>query len=72
MWTRVLVALCCHGMIKCSVYMRTVFIVCLTHRVEKIGYQVPMFDFRLPAVMSMSADVHKYGLGAKVRLIDWL
>ncbi len=35
-------------------------------RVEKLGYKVPVFDFRLPAVMSMSADVHKYGLGAKV------
>lgn len=36
-------------------------------RVEKLGYPVPVFDFRLPGVMSMSADIHKYGLGAKVR-----
>ena len=35
---------------------------------EKLGYKVPVFDFRLPAVMSISADVHKYGLGAKVWL----
>lgn len=35
-------------------------------RVEKLGYSVPAFDFRLPGVTSMSADIHKYGLGAKV------
>ena len=35
-------------------------------RVEKLGYEVPVFDFRLAGVTSMSADVHKYGLGAKV------
>ena len=35
-------------------------------RVEKLGYPVPVFDFRLAGVTSMSADVHKYGLGAKV------
>ena len=40
---------------------------CHTHcRVEKLGYPVPLFDFRVPAVTSMSADIHKYGLGAKV------
>ena len=38
------------------------------YRVEKLGYEVPVFDFRLPAVTSMSADIHKYGLGAKVPL----
>lgn len=35
-------------------------------RVEKLGYPVPVFDFRLPGVTSMSADIHKYGLGTKV------
>ncbi|XP_077990716.1 sphingosine-1-phosphate lyase-like [Glandiceps talaboti] len=33
--------------------------------VEKLGYPVPKFDFRLPGVTSMSADIHKYGYGAK-------
>lgn len=33
--------------------------------VEKLGYNVPPFDFRLPGVMSMSADVHKYGYSVK-------
>lgn len=32
---------------------------------EKLGYTVPPFDFRLPGVMSMSADTHKYGYAAK-------
>jgi glutamate/tyrosine decarboxylase-like PLP-dependent enzyme len=36
-------------------------------RVEKLGYPVPKFDFRLPGVTSMSADIHKYGYGAKVQ-----
>ena len=31
-----------------------------------LGYSVPVFDFRLPGVTSMSADIHKYGLGIKV------
>jgi len=35
-------------------------------RVEKLGYEVPVFDFRVKAVTSMSADIHKYGLGMKV------
>ena len=34
-------------------------------RVEKLGYSLPEFDFRLPGVTSMSADIHKYGLGIK-------
>ncbi|XP_013415262.1 sphingosine-1-phosphate lyase [Lingula anatina] len=34
--------------------------------VEKLGYQVPEFDFRLPGVTSMSADLHKYGYTFKV------
>ena len=33
--------------------------------VEKLGYDIPAFDFRLPGVMSMSADIHKYGYSAK-------
>jgi sphinganine-1-phosphate aldolase len=33
--------------------------------VEKLGYPVPAWDFRLPAVTSISADVHKYGYAAK-------
>ncbi|MCD6569947.1 MAG: aspartate aminotransferase family protein [Deltaproteobacteria bacterium] len=33
--------------------------------VEKLGYDIPAFDFRVPGVTSMSADVHKYGYSAK-------
>ncbi len=33
--------------------------------VEQIGSPVPPFDFRVAGVTSMSADVHKYGFGAK-------
>ena len=33
--------------------------------VEKLGYPVPPFDFRVPGVTSMSADLHKYGYAAK-------
>jgi sphinganine-1-phosphate aldolase len=33
--------------------------------VEKLGYPVPLFDFRVPGVTSMSADVHKYGYASK-------
>jgi glutamate/tyrosine decarboxylase-like PLP-dependent enzyme len=32
---------------------------------EKLGYPVPPFDFRVPGVTSMSADLHKYGYAAK-------
>ena len=32
---------------------------------EKLGYPIPTFDFRVPGVTSMSADVHKYGYAAK-------
>jgi glutamate/tyrosine decarboxylase-like PLP-dependent enzyme len=32
---------------------------------ESLGYPVPAFDFRVPGVTSMSADVHKYGFAAK-------
>jgi sphinganine-1-phosphate aldolase len=33
--------------------------------VERLGFPVPPFDFRLPGVTSMSADTHKYGYAAK-------
>ncbi len=32
---------------------------------EKLGFDVPLFDFRLKGVTSMSADTHKYGYAAK-------
>ena len=32
---------------------------------EKLGYEVPAFDFRLPGVTSISVDTHKYGYAAK-------
>lgn len=33
--------------------------------VEKLGFPVPRFDFRVPGVTSISADTHKYGYAAK-------
>ena len=33
--------------------------------VEDLGYDVPNFDFRVPGVTSMSADLHKYGFTAR-------
>ena len=33
--------------------------------VEKLGYPVVPFDFRVPGVTSITADVHKYGFSAK-------
>jgi len=33
--------------------------------VERLGYTLPPYDFRVPGVTSMSADVHKYGYAAK-------
>ena len=33
--------------------------------VRKLGYPVPDFDFRVPGVTSLSADLHKYGYAAK-------
>jgi sphinganine-1-phosphate aldolase len=32
---------------------------------EKLGYDVPVFDFRLRGVTSISIDTHKYGYAAK-------
>lgn len=33
--------------------------------VEKLGYKVPKFDFRVPGVTSLNADLHKYGFAHK-------
>ncbi len=33
--------------------------------IEKLGYDMPRFDFRLPGVTSFSADTHKYGYALK-------
>lgn len=33
--------------------------------VKRLGYPVPEFDFRVPGVTSISADLHKYGYAAK-------
>jgi glutamate/tyrosine decarboxylase-like PLP-dependent enzyme len=33
--------------------------------IEKLGYEIPPFDFRLPGVTSISADTHKYGFALK-------
>jgi glutamate/tyrosine decarboxylase-like PLP-dependent enzyme len=33
--------------------------------VEKLGYPVPVFDFRVDGVTSISADLHKYGYSPK-------
>ncbi|MEO6987336.1 MAG: aminotransferase class I/II-fold pyridoxal phosphate-dependent enzyme [Aquihabitans sp.] len=32
---------------------------------EELGYDIPVFDFRLPGVTSISADTHKYGYAFK-------
>lgn len=33
--------------------------------VERLGYPVPRFDFRVPGVTTISADLHKFGYTAK-------
>jgi sphinganine-1-phosphate aldolase len=33
--------------------------------VRRLGYPIPPFDFAVPGVRSMSADLHKYGFAAK-------
>jgi glutamate/tyrosine decarboxylase-like PLP-dependent enzyme len=33
--------------------------------IEKLGHAIPPFDFRVPGVTSISADLHKYGFAAK-------
>jgi len=32
---------------------------------ERLGLKIPLFDFRVPGVTSMSADTHKYGYALK-------
>jgi len=32
---------------------------------ERLGYDIPPFDFRLPGVTSISCDTHKWGYGPK-------
>jgi sphinganine-1-phosphate aldolase len=32
---------------------------------EALGYDIPVFDFRVPGVTTISADTHKYGYGFK-------
>jgi glutamate/tyrosine decarboxylase-like PLP-dependent enzyme len=32
---------------------------------QKLGYDIPVFDYRLPGVTSISADTHKYGYAFK-------
>jgi sphinganine-1-phosphate aldolase len=32
---------------------------------QQLGYDIPVFDFRLPGVTSISADTHKYGYSLK-------
>lgn len=32
---------------------------------QELGYDIPVFDFRIPGVTSISADTHKYGYGFK-------
>ena len=32
---------------------------------ERLGYPIPVFDFRIPGVTSISADTHKYGYSLK-------
>jgi sphinganine-1-phosphate aldolase len=33
--------------------------------VKKLGYPIPTFDFQIPGVCSISADIHKYGFTPK-------
>jgi glutamate/tyrosine decarboxylase-like PLP-dependent enzyme len=33
--------------------------------VKKLGYPIPTFDFHIPSVCSISADIHKYGFTPK-------
>lgn len=35
------------------------------HFLERLGESIPMWDFRVPGVTSMSVDLHKYGYTAK-------
>ena len=33
--------------------------------IEKLGNNIPLWDYRVPGVTSISADIHKYGFSAK-------
>ncbi len=33
--------------------------------IEKLGRELPLWDYRVPGVTSISADIHKYGFAAK-------
>ncbi len=33
--------------------------------IEKLGHKLPLWDYRVPGVTSISADLHKYGYAAK-------
>ncbi len=33
--------------------------------IERLGYELPLWDFRVPGVTSISADTHKYGYALK-------
>jgi len=37
----------------------------LISSLEKIGYQLPLFDFRVPGVTTISVDTHKFGYSIK-------
>lgn len=39
------------------------------YRLDKLGMDVPEFDFRCEGVTSISADLHKFGYTPKVRSI---
>ena len=66
MLTLVSVDSCYHGQSSAPAVHCTEFYLFCLYRVERLGYPVPKFDFRLNGVTSMSADIHKYGLGPKV------
>ena len=34
---------------------------------EELGYDIPLWDFRVPGVTSISADTHKYGYSIRAR-----
>lgn len=38
---------------------------CLLPFIEKLGYEIPPYNFTVEGVTSMSADLHKYGYAAK-------
>ena len=38
---------------------------------QELGYDIPLFDFRVPGVTSISADTHKYGYGFKGTTADY-